>query len=288
MVLVPFICYLPFMNLINGNKGVGRNFRPLLWLMVTVIAVLPSIIYNYLLTGNVISTTYSSVDTATVLNNTIFDHIRFYFSFNQKWFVFHLICLIGLVLLKFFHLINTRQLFILISFPVVNYAFYIIHSMTMDYYPYASAMILFGGILGAVNTIEIKNKLVLPVKVSIAATVLIILISGISRYLKKEHVNLEAARQKYVELCDFDIVWADLYSGTTEYVCNNNGFRFGTTTPRARKKAIQFLYKRHYKQAILLNDNTVSEKLILEELKATDLPYKITQSNELGKILILQ
>ena len=96
------------------------------------------------------------------------------------------------------------------------------------------------------------------------------------------------AKNDYSALCKFDIVWADLYSGTSEYVCDNNGFRYGTTTPRARIIAMKFLHNNNYKQAILLDDNTVSPDTIISEVKLAGLKFISESDKKIGKYIIIE
>ena len=288
LMLVPIVLFLPLKSIFN-LANVRENFVLLLKFgLISVAAALPLLFYNYIEMGNPFSITYSSIDKAYNSETEITNHVKYYFNIDQLWFRIHIIGLALLIILNISGKLSRSYVLAAASFVILNYLFFIFHAVKMDYYPYASAIIVLGFIGSILSSIKLNQKHTIFNKgIFIACTIIIFVIGGI-RYLKKPHQTFEASKQKYAALCRYDIVWGDLYSGTTEYVCNNNGFRYGTTTPRARKIALSFLKSNNYKQAILLNDNIISEQTILAEIQELGFKYTIINDVTIGKILIIK
>jgi hypothetical protein len=106
--------------------------------------------------------------------------------------------------------------------------------------------------------------------------------------MTREHKTFAQAKTEYNALCSYDVVWGDLLSGTSEYVCDNNGFKYGVTSPRARMKAIQFLHNKKYTQAILLNDNLVEKSVVVGEIESSGLKFHIVSDKLIGEILVIE
>jgi hypothetical protein len=256
--------------------------------VIILIAIAPALGYNYLITGSPFVSTYSAIDQSGVIDIVSFHKaITYYFNLEQYWFRIHLLAILVLSIMVFTNCISKGFLGRVLLFPIINYGFFIYHSVSMDYYPYASAKLLIGVVFAV--ALEFKwncnlNKLVAGVVLLIGA---VVLTSGYFRYKKREHITIHQAQQKYQLLCEFDVVWADLFSGTTEYVCNNSGFRFGTTTPRARKLAMEYLAHHQFKQTILLDDNTVDSRVVLQEVELVGLKYTMRNEANIGKYIII-
>lgn len=288
VMLIPVLSFIPFKNLL-----ITGNFKNNLILLVkfgsiSIVASLPLLIYNYVIMGNPFSTTYSSIDQAYQSGTEIYNHVKFYFNLNQLWFRVHILCIAFLLFFTFSGKIGFGQLLSISSFALLNYTFFIFHEVKMDYYPYASAMILLGYIGSILLSINLNKQYDVYYKVFFISSTITIFTVGCVRFFTKPHQTFDESKQNYSALCQYDIVWGDLFSGTTEYVCNNNGFRYGTTTPRARKIAVSFLKSHNYRQAILLDDNTIPEETVLKEIEQMGLKYTISSYPATGKILTIE
>lgn len=284
-MLLPCIFFLPFSNPFNP-QAIAGNFKIVVRFgLLILMAMLPLFFYNYLLLHTPFATTYSVIDTAFTSGNLTFDNIRFYFDLTQGWLIFHLILITFITLLLIRHKLRWMEWMKWMAFPLLNYVFFIFHAVRIDYYPYASSMILSGCLFVWLSEYGLEGK---SRKVGIFLMIgfgVFIFTSGLMRYLKREHQSFAQAQEKYASLCSYQIVWADLFSGTSEYVCGNSGFRYGTTSPRARILAIQYLKSQGYTQAILINDNTVKEKIILQELQQATIQFSIESNPGIGKII---
>ena len=255
---------------------------------VTIATVAPLLVYNHLLTGQALTTTYSSVDTAMAGWSQLKSNFSYYFSWDQRWFRVHVMVIavcIPLLLLREANLTEWTGIFL---FPVLNYLFFLMHAVQMDYYPYASAMILTGWVLGQFGKIPLDEKMQFFTPWILLFTAALLMAVGYDRFAGRHSYSFEEMRQSYSSLCDYDIVWADMLSGTAEYNCGNNGFRYFTTTPRARKTAMKFLHENGYRQLILLDDTPVEPYVITEEVNQAGLNYEFRNDKSLKRILIIE
>ncbi|MBL0339800.1 MAG: hypothetical protein IPP71_02125 [Bacteroidetes bacterium] len=288
LMVFPILLFLPWKDATSIN-GFRANLIILgKYLSLLVAATLPLLLYNYFLTGHPFSTTYSSIDTSMQQSVGVFKNLIYYISMDHWWFRVHVLGLVILILFLLKRQINLPTLLLLFSFMVLNYIFFGFHQVTMDYYPYASSLILFGFALSLMAENQIAAQLQMAAKLFFLLTTFLIVGIGFQRYSNKTHITYETALQQYQVLCEFNVVWADLYSGTSEYVCNNDGFRYGTTTPRARKISMLFLKANNIKQAILLDDSTVDSAIILKEVKEINLNSHVEENNTVGRILIIE
>jgi hypothetical protein len=260
------------------------------WLfgLIAFAGILPLLIYNYLLTGNPFAVTYAQPDTAFVGWDDVKNSMTYYFTTGQLWFVVHIVVAGFVILLSLIRRIDFATMMAVLSFPLLNYLFFIFHQVRVDYYPYASAMIITGFLFAEAGKIKLKGKKQKWGGWLVVALALFLAVSGVMRYFRKDHVDYKTAAEIYSSLCVYDIVWCDLLSGTTEYVCGNNGFRFGTTTPRARKIALQYLKNQGYRQAILLDDNLVHRNSVIKELGEFNFIYTLHNNEHVGEIIEIQ
>ncbi len=289
LMILPVVLFLPLQPLkdavsIKNNLLLLIKFTGLIF-----VALLPLLVYNFQLLGNPFASTYSSIDTAVNSGSNLFANFKYYISIDHHWLRVHLFALLFLLTTCIFNHNSWINFLKSLAFPVLNYLFFCWHKVTMDYYPYASAMLLTGIAFQLLLEIKIAyKKAMLIVPLTGIGIALIVLISGWNRYRKKEHISFAQAREVYTPLCNYDVVWCDLLSGTTEYVCSNNGFRFATSTPRARKAAITFLHLKQIDQVVLINDIPLDQKQIENEIKETGLSYELLNHPSLGVIAIIK
>ncbi len=285
LMTLPVFLFLPI--LVNLNKeGIIQNFKMFFKACCLIlISVLPVLFYNYSITGNPLASTYSVIDTAMNDGAGIMKNIEYYFSTKQHWFLVHLAALIVLSIFCIYKKLSWFTYFKILAFPVINYIFFFWHKVTMDYYPYASSMILVGITIGLAKSLSFKGKFRFIIPVTGILAGLVVLISGYKKFQKKEHLTLEQAKLNYASLCEYDIVWSDLLSGTTEYVCGNNGFRYSVTTPRARISTIKYLQAKNFKQVILLDDVPEDAMVVAKELEGAGVGYISKTDAKRGRML---
>jgi hypothetical protein len=285
LMLIPLISFISWPLPLKKEEmpkllGIGLKH-----LTITLLAMLPYFLYVYFLLGNPLIPTYSSIDTATTIN--IFDNILYYINLSQGWFIFHVILIFALFTFFYYKKINKIMFLKLLIFPIINYLFFIFHKVQINYYPYASSFILLGFIFYKLKCIYVDEKYYKFIAILCFIFPVFILLDGGFQYFSKTHKNFHEKKNEYLALCSYDIVWGDILSGTSEYVCDNNGFKYGATSSRARILALKFLQRRKYTQAILLNDNLVAKSDIINELGLYDIKFHLITDKLIGEILVI-
>ncbi len=211
LLLLPVALFLPFKNLLHSQNIKNNLIVVCKSIGIVFIATVPLLIYNAMLTGNPFASTYSAIDQKMASWNSIAQNLSFYFDIEQRWLRIHCFAIIIGIVLTVKQKLSYTRLLKYISFMLVNYLFFIFHEVKMDYYPYASALIMFGIISGELIQIKISAKYNTLIRTSFIAISLLTFVIGITRYLKKPHINFEDSKKRYEALCQYDIVWGDLY-----------------------------------------------------------------------------
>jgi hypothetical protein len=113
------------------------------------------------------------------------------------------------------------------------------------------------------------------------------LVDGINRYFRKEHITFEESLKRYQSVCDYDVVWGEMYSGTAEYVCNNNGFKYVFGSEKARAISFNYLKNHNYSQVIICDDVLLRTQEIVNELNNLSIAHKIIEDKALGKLIVI-
>lgn len=290
LMIIPIILFIlpEYLSLLKQKNWKSILTKSGYYLIVFFIGFIPYIYYSTKLLGNPFIPTHPQHDINFIENNGVIKNILFYFSLKQAWFLTHLVLL--LILFTFYRLkhLNLSDLLIWISFPFLNYLFFIFHKVQMDYYPFASSLILNGGVIYYLSSFNLSKKwkkilFYFPFTFSI-----IILIDGINRYTGKEHFTFQESKEKYLVLCNYDIVWGEMYAGTSEYLCSNTiGFKYAFASPEARNITMNFLKKIKYKQVILCDDISINYEDIKNELNAYNILFETKHIENIGKIIVI-
>src|SRR5262249_16653647 len=139
----------------------------------------------------------------------------FYFAPSQAWLTLNVIALAGAIA---FNASRERRRFALWALLLVawNYAFYVFHDVHIRYYPYASAMILFGLGLFALARVRPGMLRLTAVLCTASALIVIILLWPRNVPAPTPHQLEEVARYRQA-FGRADVVWAEMSSGTIEY-----------------------------------------------------------------------
>jgi hypothetical protein len=247
-----------------------------------LIGILPYSLYVFKLLGNPFALTYPDHDTAFGA------FTNYYLDWNENWFKVHILAIAALAILRILKKLTTKELLIWLSFPILNYLFFSAHKMQLGYYPYASFLILLGALMHYFSKrgrapVRTKALIVLPLILAITMCV-----DGINRYRSYEKISYQEATDVYRPLCEYDVVWGELLSGTAEYACNNNGFKYNFGTPSSRKVAMDYLKDHNYSQIILCQDNRLKVETISQELNAHEIDFIMKEIPVLGKVLIIE
>lgn len=268
----------------SGWPGINNSLR---LAIISIVTISPLLLYNYLLTGNAFTTTYSAIDTAFAGWSQIKSNFIYYIDWDQRWFRLHLVIVLICVTLMVLRKAEWNEFAGILLFPLLNYLFFMFHAVQMDYYPYASSIILTGWAIGQFGKIPFGEKMRYFTPAITIMSTLVFLMVGHEKYSVRPKYTFDEMKQSYYPLCEYDIVWADMLSGTTEYACGNSGLRYFTSTPRARKIAAQYLSENGYRQVILLDDTPVETVVITGELAAAGLVYTFSQDKRFKRMLTI-
>ncbi len=246
--------------------------------------------YVWILLGNPLSSTYSYFDRAASLKN-IFHNMSFYFFKQNQWFILHIILLILIVIMSAFWKRSRKWVGAALAIAGLNYVYLLIHTVTIDYYPYASSILLLGILLFQLEQrIKLTNiaKAISVIGTLILGASIIFLLTKFSKQDFK--ASLQNQLKEYRDcFSGYDVVWAELRSGTIEYATGKASFRYLWGPDKVRADVIRWLKSHHYKQAIWVSDMDVSSQARVEEfLKSVPEPYVVKASPEFGKIIEIE
>ncbi len=284
LLLLPFPLFFK-LNLPTSKTEISNWFNQAIKAIgLLLVALSPYFYYMFRLMGNPFKLTYSSIDTKTT--TAFLENIQFYFNPNEAWFWLNLIMVIMTFSLYLYKQIGLKEWIGLLLFEMATYAFFLSHSMQINYYPYACAMVLLGFGLNQLSQWRLSEK---ESKLIPWLTILIaVLITCDGFFSRKESMTLKDANAKYEPLCGYQIVWGDLLPSASEYVCDNNAFKFSVTTPRTRKLIINYLYQKRLSQVFIINDIPMESNGVINELKSLNLPFTLQNDSIFGSLIMLK
>ena len=242
--------------------------------------------YVWLLLGSPLRPTYSYLDRASTLGGFA-ANAAFYLDFHQPWFVLHVVLLALVTLLVAVGRMPRRWIPLSAAAAAVTYLFFLFHAVHTEYYPYAPAMVLLGLVLDPLAREMRKPRLTWAVPVA-GALVLLVLARATARGLPAEDPRPAFLRkvQPYVDCYSrYDVVWAELRSGTVEYTTGKAGFRYAWGPPDVRSLVLKWLRAQGHRQAIWVSDLPVSQESVEEELQRFRIGYAVTSCAELGTVI---
>jgi len=262
----------------RAGKAVGLFLAGGFWLYL---------VYAWILLGNPLASTYSYVDRESSLANVV-RNISFYLRVQNKWFWVHAVLLILIVLLSASRRSSKKWILAASAIAGFNYAFYIVHRVTIDYYPYASAIILFGLLV-----FMLERRFASPSVTKAISLVGVILVAVSIVFIVTKFPKLEARAsfQKQVkeyERCfsGYDVIWAESRSGTIEYATGKPSFRYLWGTDPVRADVLRWLKSHHYRQAIWVSDiDAATQNQIEEFLKIIPAAYVVKMDSRFGQLI---
>ena len=252
---------LPVFGFVYFYKEKGRGLFKLL--LYGALALLPILIYNAIIFGNPFSLSYSSNDTTWSSFQDIVNNMAYYFDWSQSWFRYHLICLLLLLVALVFKQFSGKRFLLLLGLVVLNYSFFLIHKVQMNYYPYATLLILIGVLVGIIKN-HLKLRVVNIGALTLSLIVLIIMVFRFDNNNKNTQSDISVFKP-------YDVVWGDMYASSSEYINKNRGMRYFAGTSRARIFVVDWLNKKGYQQAFIINDLQVAPKTLELELRSIGL-----------------
>jgi hypothetical protein len=261
----------------SALKGVALFFSGGLWIYI---------LYVWILLGSPLRSTYAFPDLAMTVKG-LGANAAFYFNFHKPWFVLQVGLLALLALLGLLRKVPLKWIVFSGALVAWNYLFFLFHNIRIDYYPYASAMILFG------LTLSHLARTIRSVRMNwvvTAAGVLIVLFfwrSTTHKFPRRDYQQIFWDKIKPYTDCfsKDDVVWANNRSGTIEYATGKAGFRF-MWGPDPVKKAVMLLLRGYgYKQAVWVSDLPLSLENVETTLHSFRLEYEVKINPQLGTYL---
>ena len=293
---VNVLFFLPFLFVyLYGNDGVRGYFSQgaLLKTFRAVGLILFGglgwyLLYVWVLLGNPLASTYSYIDQEVVSINDILGNIGFYFNFNKLWFKGHLTVIGFMVLLGIFRKMPVRWILFSVVLSLLNYGFYFLHKVKIEYYPYASMVIITGILLQYLEVYINKTKFRIVVNY---IGVIILLSASIFSAVKFPRQDLIRVFNEQIQtykdcFSEYDVVWAQLHSGTVEYATGKASFRYQWGPEQVRNDILVWLRNNGYRQAIWTSDLDSSyEDSVKNALKNIPLDYNIKTCAALGTVI---
>lgn len=243
-------------------------------------------LYQWIAVGSPFSTTYSPIDQEGASWGRIVENWHFYVTSMPPWMIFHLI-LVGVCMGVGCLRRDWMLLFLSFAIPLWNYGFFISHKVFIPYYPYASSFFLLGLFLRQLADLDYKWSWVLGTVCSLSAVGIALWWGPVPRTSIDN--RYEENRKMYREVfADFDVVWAEIRSGTVVYVTDAAGFRFKWGGPPARRAAFEWLYENGYRQVLWLDDFGMDPDEALRFLEEAGIPYELRQHPVLGRMAFIE
>ena len=276
------VFYLFFLN--KNSPFVRKSFQVLAVSLVAGVGWY--LMYLFFLTGSPLVATYGPADVGLASVLKPWRLVRYYIGLKKGWFVAHLIGIGVLSSFAAFYKPVRKMALFGILLTLLNYLFFFSHKVRISYYPYASAILVFGLIIDALVQ-QKKSKVLL-------ALTLVGFIWGFSGVLALPSVvvpnseNLKKAERPFLEaFSDSGVVWAGIESGKIQYAASVPTFRFHWGGPKVRQEIIQWLYDHNVQQVFFVGDRRVSTAEVKQALDLLKLPYE-ERKLKVGRLILVK
>lgn len=236
--------------------------------------------YQYALLGDPLATTYSVRDQTWVSGTGIFNNLYFYVVEEPGWLWVHVVGILGLILLKWRNHLSSKHILGWLGLIAFNYSFFLAHKVTVPYYPYASAMLLWGALIYYTSAIRIPLKAERYAWLFLVGLAIGLLVTSIDTDTKAQQLT----EQRSLEACltETDVVWAELRSGTVEYASGKAGLRFIWGERPVRDFIIHWFFTHGIDQTFWVSDLPGHETDIRQTFVRLNLPYRLRNCPEWG------
>ena len=273
--------------LAQGDRSSGIPRRLILKSVQTGLCALAGgfgiyLIYVWVLLGNPLLPTYSSIDQRFATMNGVWSNFEYYFVQDPSWAYVHLL---GVGLLTYVAVMRNLKAWWFYGAGLVlyNYGFYLIHHVRISYYPYGSAFMIVGLAMSLWLEVPISKK-IRWLLVGTFPIIIMILLTHLKLSDRTESPSYAEQIAKYQKAFgEVDVIWAENRSGTVEYTTNRAGFRYKWGPENVRLEIIRFLLSRGYSQVIWTSDTGMPpHEEILNFLKRNKIPFHDWESPDLG------
>jgi len=255
--------------------------------LLSLFAIAPYLIYTYLLLGNPFAPTYSEIDQRFADPGKIWAYFQFYFGADQKWMWFHVLLMVGIITLFMRKKMPGKMVVISTISVLFNYLFFMLHDVAIDYYPYATTLLLTGVIIATLSQLKAPafvhhwGARILP----LAALVLL----GTSVFLSgPKNGSIQMGSIPFANcFASTDVVWANARTGTVNYTTDTPAFTYTWGNSGADEIAVNWLHEQGLQQAFWLDDLPISPEQLKQNLSNWGLPYEEVACEGVGKLLLI-
>ncbi|MEQ8323718.1 MAG: hypothetical protein RIC15_07645 [Vicingaceae bacterium] len=244
------------------------------------------LIYVYVLLGNPFLPTYSEIDQRSIGMKMLLENASYYFIENPAWLYITLITVVLLTLLMIKKGVESRLYWLLISMPLIAYAFFLFHFIKTPYYPYAPATLIVGYLIN--ESTRIPLKYLNASRYIMVLLTIVLAVMGIREtipYYSTEPMGLEEQEAVYREaFTDEDVVWAELKSSTVEYATGIPGMRLQWAKAPVVLRAMTWFKNNEYKQGIMVSDLSLTPDTVRSYLRKADIDFTEETHPRLGLI----
>jgi hypothetical protein len=249
-------------------------------------------LYVWVLLGNPLSPTYSEVDQGFALFKEIPGNISYYFGFFNRWFVFHIVVIGLMVCMGIMKKMPVRWIIISTAIALFNYCFYFIHRVRIEYYPYASGIIIAGILLQYAEEYIQTTKFRTMINYAGVLIFCAAVVCSIVWFPRQNsHQLFDDQIQAYNDCFSmYDVVWAENRGGTVEYATGKADFRMVWGPEDTRKEILSWLHEHGYRQALWMSEfgSEAFQTIVKKELKDIPLDYTVKASPAFGTIFEIQ
>ncbi|MGA2508520.1 MAG: hypothetical protein ABSF80_13715 [Chitinispirillaceae bacterium] len=249
-------------------------------------------LYVWILLGNPLSPTYSEVDQQFALLKDIPGNISYYLGFFNRWFVFHIVVLGLMACMGIVKKMPVRWIIISTAIALFNYCFYFVHRVKIEYYTYASGVIIAGIFLYYAEEYIRNTKFRRMINYAGVTIFLAAVVCSILWFPRQNSQQLFNTQIKEYNDCFsmYDVVWAEHGGGTMQFATGKAAFRMPWGPEDTRKEILLWLHVHGYRQAIWMSDFHVEafRNIVKKELKDIPLDYTEKTSPVFGTIFEIQ
>jgi len=287
------------------NKSAGKLFTAV---FLFLLGYSINFLYTWVLLGSPFRSTYTLSVMQLTRPEQIAKNFNFYIFDRNNWFFTQLVFVWLILLLSFKDMKSLIKWFFVALFILFfNYLLVIYHRTIMWYYPYASAMLLIGilialfkenfdierlgpyfrkvpmdaaSLIGGApknHGIPSRSFFVPAVRICVYLYAIVTILYFYARIdlprVDRKEWFLSQTRPYRECLSQYDVVWAEFYTGTIEYTTSRSAFRYNWGSSKVRMDIMVWLSSHGYRQAVIAEKRITSAHDLKKELDETGIPY---------------
>ncbi|NEQ48858.1 MAG: hypothetical protein F6K11_01825 [Leptolyngbya sp. SIO3F4] len=226
--------------------------------------------YQYKLLGNPLTSTYSTRDQGWISLSELGKQLHYYLIAEPGWTSVHVVGFVVLLWAAQTGRISWKRVSVTLGIVIWNYLFFLAHEVQVPYYPYATALLVWGIAIDAFrhDWLSLRTSRVVAAITMLAPIVLIAVHRDTSPGVQaQERASLQHC------LADAEVVWAEDRSGTLEYATGKSGLRLLWGDQPTRNFVLRWFREHGIRQWIWLDEFPGSEEQASVLLNQWNLPH---------------